>query len=157
MLTLGLFLGLIKLLVAFSHLRIMSLVTFTPQLFFKFTCSSCQATYYGKTSLHFIIRCREHLGIDIKGSSIEGTSSAIRDHICNTGHSAFLDNFCIIGRTNNQLDLLIHENLLSLRDCPKLNFQSCSIPLCLFLSPRVLSHVFFIYVSSSLFTIVPLF
>ena len=27
---------------------------------YKFTCSSCQATYYGKTSRHFIVRCREH-------------------------------------------------------------------------------------------------
>lgn len=26
---------------------------------YKFTCISCQATYYGKTSCHFTVRCRE--------------------------------------------------------------------------------------------------
>ena len=39
----------------------------------------------------------------------EGASSTNRDHIKDTGHSAFLDNFCIIDRTNNELDLLIHK------------------------------------------------
>ena len=43
------------------------------------------------------------------GNSIKGVSSAIRDHIIDTDHSAFLYNFCIIDRTNNELDLLIHE------------------------------------------------
>jgi len=57
---------------------------------------------------------------------------AIRDHIKYTGHSASLDNFCIIDRTNNEHELLIHESLLILRDRPTLNFQSSSIPRCLF-------------------------
>ena len=38
---------------------------------YKFTCSSCQATYYGKTSRHFVVRCREHLRINKKGISIK--------------------------------------------------------------------------------------
>ena len=57
------------------------------------TCSSCQAIYYGKTSRYFIVRCREHLGINKKGKSVNGASSAIRDHIKDTGHSASLDDF----------------------------------------------------------------
>ena len=48
---------------------------------YKFKCSSCQATYYGKTSCHFIVRCREHLGINKKGISIKGASLSIRDHL----------------------------------------------------------------------------
>ena len=32
----------------------------------KFTCSSCKATYYGKTSCHSVVRCREHLGVNRK-------------------------------------------------------------------------------------------
>ena len=101
-------------------------------LVYKFTCSSCKATYYGKTSRHFIVRCREHLGINKKGNSIKGVSSAIKDHINDTGHSASLDCFCIIDNAINELDLLIHENLLILRDNPTLNFQCSSIPLSLF-------------------------
>ena len=57
---------------------------------YKFMCSSCQATFYGKTSCHFIVRCREHLGINRKGNSVKVASSAIRDHIKDTGHSASL-------------------------------------------------------------------
>ena len=99
---------------------------------YKFTFSSCQATYYGKTSRHFIVCCREHLGLNKKGGSVKDTSSASRDHIKDTGHSASLDNFCIIDRTNNELDLLLHGSLLILRDRPTFNFQSSSIPLCLY-------------------------
>ena len=99
---------------------------------YKFTCSNCQVTHYGKTSRHFNVGCREHLGINKKGSSVKGASSAIRDHIKDTGHSSSLDNFCIIDRTNNELDLLIHESLLIPRHRPTLNFQRSSIPLSLF-------------------------
>ena len=99
---------------------------------YKFTCSSCKATYYGKTSRHFIVRCREHLGVNKKGKSIKGVSSSIRDHINDTGHNASLDDFCVIDNTSNELDLLIHESLLILRDRPTLNNQNSSIPLCLF-------------------------
>ena len=98
----------------------------------KLTCSSCQATYYGRTSRHLIVRCRAHLGINKKGNSVKGASPAIRDHIKDTGHSGSLDNFCIIDRTNNELDFLVNESLLILRDRTTLNFQSSSIPLCLF-------------------------
>ena len=111
---------------------------------YKFTCSSCQATYYGKTSRHFIVRCREHLGINIKGNNVKGAvNSAIKDHVKDTGHSVSLDDFCIIDKANNELELLINESLLILKDRPTLNFQSPSIPL--------FSLIF------SLFTIAPLF
>ena len=82
---------------------------------YKFTCSSCKATYYGKISRHFIVRCREHLGVNKKGKSIKGVSSSIRDHINDTGHNASLDDFCVIDNTSNELDLLIHESLLILK------------------------------------------
>ena len=57
-------------------------------------------------------------------NSLQGisASSAIRDHIKDAGHSASLDDFCIIDKTNNKLDLLIRESLLTLRDRPALNF-----------------------------------
>ena len=107
-----------------SHVR--------SSIVYKFTCSSCKATYYGKTSRHFIVRCREHLGVNKKGKNIKGVSSSIRDHIKDTGHNASIDDFCIIDNTSNEFDLLIHESLLILRDRPTLNQQNSSIPLCLF-------------------------
>ena len=90
-------------------------------------CSSCHAAYYGKTSRHFIVRCREHLGISKKDNSVKGASSAIRDRIKHTGHSASLDDFCIIDKTTNEFDLVMYESLLILTDLPMLNFQSSSI------------------------------
>ena len=99
---------------------------------YKFTCSSCQATYRGKTSRHFIVRCRETFGINKKGISIKGASSSTRDHINETGHAAPFDDFCILNKANNNIDLLIHESLLILRDGLTLNQQNSSILLYLF-------------------------
>ena len=131
MLTLRLFFGLINLLVAFFPFKDRVPSHVCSSVVYKFTCSSCQATNYGKTSRHFIVRCREHLGIR-KSNSVKGASSAIKDHVKDTGHSASLDDFCIIYKANNELELLIHESLLIPKDRPTLNFQSSSIPLCLF-------------------------
>ena len=89
-------------------------------------------TYYGKTSRHFVVRCRGRLGVNKKGKSMKGVSSPTRDHINDTGHNASIDDFCIIDNACNEFDLLIHESLLILRDRPTLNKQNSSITLCLF-------------------------
>ena len=93
--------------------------------------------YNGKTSCHFIVRCRELLGINKKSNSVNGASSAISDHNKDTGHSASLDNCCIIDRSNNELDLLIYESLVILRYYPVPNIQSSSIPFVYFSSLRL--------------------
>ena len=94
----------------------------------------CKHTNYahGKASRHFIVRCREHLGTNIKGKAFKGSLSSIRDHVSSTGHSASVGEFCILDNAGTELDLLIHEGLLILRDRPTLNQQISSIPLCLF-------------------------
>ena len=99
---------------------------------YKFQCPGCHASYYGKTSRNLITRCREHLGINKAGLEIKGSSSAIRDHINQSGHTASVNDFSILDRANNDFDLLIHESLLILRDRPELNSQQSSIPLVLF-------------------------
>ena len=48
---------------------------------YKYTCSGCDATYYGKTKRHLIVRCREHLGINKAGQKIKSNSSSIGEHI----------------------------------------------------------------------------
>ena len=52
--------------------------------------------------------------------------------VSSTGHSASVKDFCIFDNAGTELDLLIHESLLILRDRPTLNQQNSSIPLCLF-------------------------
>ena len=99
---------------------------------YEFMCISCQATYYGKKPRHFIVRCREHLGINKEGISIKGASSSIREHINETGHAASIDDFCILEKASNKFDLLIHDSLLISRDRPTINQQNSSIPLYLF-------------------------
>ena len=88
-----------------------------------------QATYYGKTSRYFVVRCKEHLGTNKKGLNIKSAFSSIRDHINVTGHAASLDDFCILDKANHNFDLLIHESLLILRDRPTLNQQNSSTSL----------------------------
>ena len=99
---------------------------------YKYTCSGCDATYYGKTKRHLIVRCREHLGINKVGQKIKSNSSSIGDHISKFGHKASFDDFEIISKTDNHFDLLIHESLLIKRDSPSLNSQTSFIPMVLF-------------------------
>ena len=99
---------------------------------YKHTCSGCDATYHGKTKIHLIVRCREHLGINKAGQKINSNSSSIGDHISKFGHKASFDDFEIISKADNHFDLLIHESLLIKRDTPSLNSQTSSIPMALF-------------------------
>ena len=39
---------------------------------YEFKCSSFKPTYYGKASRHFIVRCREHPGVNKKGKILKG-------------------------------------------------------------------------------------
>ena len=107
-------------------------VSMRSSVIYKFQCPGCHASYYGKTSRNLITRCREHLGINKAGLEVKGSSSAIRDHINQSGHAASVNDFSILDRANNEFDLLIHESLLILRDRPELNSQQSSIPLILF-------------------------
>ena len=52
-------------------------------LCYKFQCSNCNATYYGKTKHHFKIHVSEHMGVSARtGKNIKSTkNSAVRDHM----------------------------------------------------------------------------
>ena len=95
---------------------------------YKFTCSSCQATYYGKTSHHFIVRCREHLGINREGNSVKGTSAAIKDHIKDTSNGASLDDFALLIKLTMNLSYLYMKVSLFLEIAPRLIFRAPRFP-----------------------------
>ena len=61
----------------------------------------------------------------------KGVSSSIRGHINETNHVTSSDNFCILDKASNELDLLVHEGLFVLRDRPMLNQQNSFILLVL--------------------------
>ena len=77
---------------------------------------------------------------------INNNSSAVCNHSSSTGHPVSPDDFSIISSTSNSL--LIHGNLLILRDCPNLNSQTPSIQLTLFklyIAPRSY-HSFHVFI-----------
>ena len=51
-------------------------------LVYKFSCSSCNATYYGKTECHLNVRSGEHIGLSpLTGNRVACKPSAISDHL----------------------------------------------------------------------------
>ena len=66
------------------------------------------------------------------GNRVSPCSSSIWDHIKQSGHAGTLENFSIIGKSDNSFDLLIRESILNHRDRHTLNFQQSSIPMILF-------------------------
>ena len=61
---------------------------------YKYTCSSCSASYYGETSRNLKIRCLEHLGSNKSGRSMSSPrNSSIYDHISSLGHNGSVEDF----------------------------------------------------------------
>ena len=101
---------------------------------YKYTCSSCNATYVGQTKRHTHHRFSEHAGCSpLSGKALTGqNSTAVRDHmlVCNT--LVTRENFKILGADNNNIHLRIKEALFIMREKPCLNIQGKSFPLALF-------------------------
>ena len=103
-------------------------------LIYKFSCSCCNATYYGETERHLFVRASEHLGITpLTQKRVKNPKkSAIMDHILLEGHNATYDDFSILISENNQFKLHLKESLLIKRDKPELNRNIYTHPLELF-------------------------
>ena len=100
---------------------------------FTFTCSSCNATYYGKTERHLNVRSGEHIGLSpLTGNRVACKPSAISDHLLLHEHnnSSFND-FSILCCENNAFKLSLRASILIKRDSPELNRNVSSIPLLL--------------------------
>ena len=103
-------------------------------LVYKFSCSSCNATYYGKTECHLKIRSDEHIGKSaLTGKRVACKPSAVSDHLLlhDNSNSDFND-FTILCRDNNKFKLSLRESILIYRDSPILNKNIASVPLQLF-------------------------
>ena len=104
---------------------------------YKFKCSGCNATYIGKTKRHHEIRMCEHLGISWRTGEPtkynEKTTTAIRDHIRETGHENSYENFEILNFGTNNFACLVKENILIDKFAPTLiNKQVNNFKLSLF-------------------------
>ena len=101
---------------------------------FSFKCNSCNAIYYGKTKRHFYVRAAEHMGIShLTNKRLKNVKqSAISDHVLTCDCNINFNNFTILSKDSNNINLLIKESLLISRDKPILNKTVKSFPLELF-------------------------
>ena len=99
-------------------------------LVYCYSCSSCNATYYGKTYQHFFTGATEHMGIsnltDKRVTNVK--DSAVSEQLlqCN------FDHFDMLTSDTNSFRLLTKENLLIERDKSFVNRTAKSFPLKLF-------------------------
>ena len=100
-------------------------------LYYKFQCSSCNATYYGKTKRHFKVRFSEHMEVSARTSKNIKSSknSAVRDHmlVCNN-----IEDFSVLANGTNDFRIKLQERVLIHHDGPQLDKTSESAPLMLF-------------------------
>ena len=100
-------------------------------LCYKFQCSSCNATYYGKTKRHLKVRVSEHMGVSAcTGKSIKSIkNSAVRDHMLVCNNIVSFEGFSVLANGANDFRIKLQESLLIHRDGPQLNKTSKSEPL----------------------------
>ena len=103
-------------------------------LVYRYSCSSCNATYYGKTYRHFFTRAAEDIGIsNLTGKRVKNVKeSAVSDHLLQYNCAIDFDHFDVLVSDTNSFRLLIQESLLIKRDKPVLNHTVKSFPLKLF-------------------------
>ena len=100
-----------------------------PVIVYRYTCSNCKVTYYGKTHHHFFTRTVKHMVIsNLTGKRLKNVKqSAVSDHLLESGCSIDFDDFDILAE--NKFRLFIKEILLIKRDQPQLNKTIKSFPL----------------------------
>ena len=100
---------------------------------YQYKCSSCNASYYGKTTRHLKVRASEHLGVSpLTEKPVRcAQTTAVKDHLLFCGISS-LDNFSVITSAPNNYILELKESLMIHRDKPALNRNISSSPLFLF-------------------------
>ena len=100
-------------------------------LIYRYTCSNCNVTYYGKTYRHFFTRAAEHMGIsNLTEKRVKNMKeSAVSDHPLQCDCAISFDDFDVLASDTNNFRLLIKESLLIKRDKPILNRTIKSFPL----------------------------
>ena len=103
-------------------------------LVYRYTCSNCNVTYYGKTYRHFFTRAAEHMGIsNLTGKRLKNIKdSAVSDHLLQCNCAIDFDPFDILATDVSKFNLLVKESLLIKHDNPVLNRTTKSFPLELF-------------------------
>ena len=103
-------------------------------IIYRYRCSNCKVTYYGKTFHYFYTRAAEYMGIsNLKGKHLRNVKQSARsDHLLQCNCTINFDDFDILPAESNKFKLLLRESLLIKRDKPILNTTIKSFPLELF-------------------------
>ena len=101
---------------------------------YRYRCSNCKVTYYGKTNCHFFTRAAEHMGIfNLTEKHLKCVKEpAVSDHLFECNCLIDFDHFDILASDTSRFRLFIKENLLIKSDQPQLNKTIKSFPLKLF-------------------------
>ena len=108
---------------------------FRSDIVYRYMCSNCKVTYYGKTYHHFFTRAAEHMVISsLTGKRLKYVKqSAVSDHLLEYNCSIDFDHFDILASHANRFRLLIKESLLLNYDQSQLNKTIKSFQLRLYL------------------------
>ena len=103
-------------------------------LVYKFSCSSCNATYYGKTERHWNASSGEHIALSpLTGNRVAYKPSAISHHLLLHEHdNSSLNDFSILSSENNAFKLSLRESILIKRHSPEFDRNVSSMSLLLF-------------------------
>ena len=112
---------------------------------YKFTCSCCNATYYGESERHFFVRASEHLGMpSLTGKRVKSPKrSAIFDLILLKDHDTSFEDLTILMKEKKEFKLQLKESLLIKIEKTKLNRNIICILLFTYLLHELSLHVIF--------------
>ena len=98
-------------------------VELASNVVYEFSCLSCNARYIGETSRNLSHRYAEHRGVSVRtGRSLASPPfSAIRMHAIDTDHNFSINNFKILDKGNNTMDIKLLEALHIKYKSPELN------------------------------------
>ena len=85
---------------------------------YSFTCNSWKAIYYGKTIRSFYVRAAEHMEIlHLTNKRLKNVKeSAISEFLLTCDCNINFDDFIILSKDSNNVNLLIKESLLISRE-----------------------------------------
>ena len=92
-------------------------------LAYRYSCNSCNATYYGKTYQHFFTKAAERVGIsNLARKRVKNVKeSAVSNELLQCGCTTDFDHFDILASDTNNFRVFIKESLLIKHEKPVLN------------------------------------
>ena len=101
---------------------------------YKYTCGTCNSSYYGETDRNLKLRAGENIGLSplTFKKCKPAKESAVRDHLLFCDNDPSFEEFSVLAKASSKFSLEIKESLLIKRDTPNLNRNTAPAELFLF-------------------------